>query len=354
MTPIYVHTLGDSTLDNCYWTINEDGSNAEQAKETSVEGQLQSTLGAQYKVESRAYDGFTTKSVLGMDEVGRVFTKKGERLDAYIQAKLGSTLAERSIRPLDMLTTDISKQKYAVHYVVISVGGNDFRENLLNPLKLLRDVPQIQKRYLDIVDRVKKIEGDIRPILMFQYRTDARAGKDPYRIYTILKIAGGLAVTLQTGCLLTIAALGAALGRGKIAGFAGGIFMTLAATLFVASRSIVPLRVTVGILKGQDAGMAMIGGLMEKFYKPILEKAQKGNIPILDLPNSFNPYEHEPLYISGIEPSERGGYLIANGLSHIITYHDYNSSGKIYTCDGDEKQIFPSQWRVKYPSKPRN
>ena len=44
MAITYVHTLGDSTLDNLYWEIDEDGKNLETAKNKSVEGQLQTRL----------------------------------------------------------------------------------------------------------------------------------------------------------------------------------------------------------------------------------------------------------------------------------------------------------------------
>lgn len=42
---IYVHTLGDSTLDNLYWLLNGKGDNFKNAKEQCVEGQLKKLLG---------------------------------------------------------------------------------------------------------------------------------------------------------------------------------------------------------------------------------------------------------------------------------------------------------------------
>jgi hypothetical protein len=80
-------------------------------------------------------------------------------------------------------------------------------------------------------------------------------------------------------------------------------------------------------------------------------------LPILDLPNSFNPYD-DKLYISGIEPSEKGGALIAKGLSYIII-HDAKVK---HVCLADYVTIydpncrygFPSyirDWQVKYPSR---
>lgn len=97
----------------------------------------------------------------------------------------------------------------------------------------------------------------------------------------------------------------------------------------------------------------MIGSVMEKFYKPMLKRANITNLPILDLPNSFNPYK--AMYISGIEPSKEGGELIAQGLCNIIKGnqqpgHDYRSS-KIYSCDGQVTDNPTDKWQVKYPSK---
>lgn len=56
---VYVHTLGDSTLDNVYWMLDSDGKNIQEAKAQSVEGQLKAKLSdagdRTYKVVSHAY-----------------------------------------------------------------------------------------------------------------------------------------------------------------------------------------------------------------------------------------------------------------------------------------------------------
>jgi hypothetical protein len=77
MTPTtYVHTLGDSTLDNYWWLINGNSTNKDDADATCVEGKLQKELyrssSNTYQVVSHAYDGFTTKSVLYGDRIGSV------------------------------------------------------------------------------------------------------------------------------------------------------------------------------------------------------------------------------------------------------------------------------------------
>jgi hypothetical protein len=42
------------------------------------------------------------------------------------------------------------------------------------------------------------------------------------------------------------------------------------------------------------------------------------------------------LYIAQIEPSQKGGALIAEGIDHIIKHHDFSSStSMIYSKKGD-------------------
>ena len=67
---------------------------------------------------------------------------------------------------------------------------------------------------------------------------------------------------------------------------------------------------------------------METFYQPMLQRAREDKIPILDLPNTFNPSAR--LYTAGIEPNKAGGALIAEGLAHIITKHDYAKDSRLY------------------------
>lgn len=349
---IYVHTLGDSTLDNLYWLLNGYGTHSEQAKAASVEGQLQAKLGHLYKVVSHAYDGFTTSNVLFGGIVGSIFpAQSGPKFEAYIKEKISES-ASREVRPLGKLAEEISKNPDAIHYVVISVGGNDFRENLRNPVRLLEDVPQIQQRYQVILEQVQSMGNNIRPILMFQYRTDAR--NDPYRIYTVLGSAAGVAALVNALCIATIAIFSFKLAAQKTNIFSRSAFILIAAAIFVGTSRTIPLKVTKGMLLGQKPGITMIGALMEKFYKPMLKRANIANLPILDLPNSFNPYE--AMYISGIEPSKEGGELIAQGLCNIIKGnqhpgHDYTSS-KIYSCNGQVTNNLTDKWQVKYPSRP--
>jgi len=166
MSKIQVHTLGDSTLDNCYWLLN--GSNAATVKDDTVEGLLAKKLGSDYELVSHAYDGFTTTSVLEGGDVGRVLSinphqNHSTRARAYLDNRKINPLSERFFaHPLNDLKAAVAKDPESIHYVVISVGGNDFRERLLNPIALLTDIGQIQERYLRIIKEVKDLKSKNR------------------------------------------------------------------------------------------------------------------------------------------------------------------------------------------------
>lgn len=308
----YVFPLGDSTLDNIYWLLNNDGSNYEQAEKNSVEGQLNTLLNVEkktYKIKSCAYDGFTTKSVLNDDKIGRVLgihpsMTLGNKQKAYLKNRK-VTLASSSyvVHPLEKLKKLIETRQESEHYVVVSVGGNDFRELLGTPSKIMSEIPAFQQRYLSILTQIKKLKGKVRPILMFQYRVDT--GSDNYGVYQTL---GNLA----------------------------------AATQSIAMNSI----------SSYQLGISYMGTLLEKLYQPILKQAQEDGIPILDLPNTLDP-THSHLYISQIEPSAKGGSLIAQGISHIIKKHDFESKKSILYAktgsnaeySGSENQG-PGNWKV--------
>ena len=322
MSVSYVHTLGDSTIDNLYWIIRLGGDNP---KERSVEGRLQESLGDQYQVISHAYDGFTTESVLHGDMVGSVLANGGGA--AYLQEKCSEQ--SRDVQPLADLKREVEGKPDVPHYVVLSVGGNDFRVRLGNPIDLLREIPKVQERYLEIVKQIQDLKGrDVRPILMLQYRPDAR--NDNYGIYTILRWVGRIAVAVNTLCIATIAISSLAAYKGKIRMRTGVIAVLLSGTIFALGSRAIPLKVTKEAFIGHDIAIAMIGALLEKFYAPILERAKEDHIPVLDLTNTFDPYK--PLYDSGIEPGPMGGILIANGIEHVVKNHDYQGTSRIYSA----------------------
>lgn len=360
MNTIYVHTLGDSTLDNVYWMLNQNGTNIEEAKAQCVEGQLQTKLNEgnhhSYQVISHAYDGFTTESLLQGDVVGRVLPGiEPKRVSAkgrsYLQCKeINPNANSFDVKPLAKMKAAVLADPEAAHYLVISVCGNDFREQLRNPIKMLRSIPDIHKRYDQILNTLKDdFQGKkIKPILMLQYRVDAN--NDSYLIYTILRVIG--AITLAINAISTAALIASlAVVSASITATAAVIFAILGTVGLIVSNKILPLRMTWKVISGQGIGIAAIGALMERFYQPILKRAKEESIPILDLPNTFNPYK--PLYLASIEPSVEGGKLIAEGINHIVKQHDYNASSQLYAKSGSQTEFSASDnpgyhgWRVK-------
>jgi len=345
MSSIHVHTLGDSTLDNLYWEL--DKHSLEEAKQTCVEGQLRAKLGKDTPVFSHAYDGFTTRSVLEADYIGRVLPDWPSK-STYMEEKLPASEHSR-VYPLNQLKGHVEKHKDQKHVVVLSVGGNDFRENLRNPLKLLRDIPHVQERYLKIAQRLK--EMNVEPILMLQYRTDAN--DDPYLIYPLMTGLGVLALTINLFCMSLLTAPLWALAA-KVTATKATIAFSVGALGLYGSQKIVPLSFTKNALRGRNIGISFLGSLMEVFYRPILEQALKDQLPVLDLPNTFNP--KRPLYTCGIEPSEEGAKLIAEGISHIIAKREPEAKSTLYSKpDGADSYIssdnVPEDWKVEYPQK---
>jgi hypothetical protein len=320
-----------------------DGSSLREAKKRSVEGKLRERG---HRVESHAFDGFTTHSVLGTDTVGAVLPKGGPYRQYYQQYMNEKAGAGDQVSPLERLRKKVSERPRDTHYVAISVAGNDFRVNLLNPWRLIRDISGVQKRYLKILEQVKGIEGDVRPMMIFQYRTDAK--NDPYRIYSIFGALGAVAVTVHLACFALLAAP-IAIFTGGLSAMAGGIAGLGGAVGLYATSRVVPLSVTKNVLTGGKFSHSMLGGMLESFYQPMIAQAKKDRIPILDLPNTFNPFDD--LYDCGIEPNEKGGALIAEGIDHIIQHHNYGGESALYAKPKGQAAFASRQtgWRVEYP-----
>lgn len=354
--PILVHSLGDSTLDNIIWVMGRN-STPQEDKENCAEGQLDQVLNPighprRFEVISHAFDGFTTRSLLEGDRVGRVL-HGNYAYNRYMTAKSPASDSELTY-PLDTLREEFQKDPDGIHYVVLSVGGNDFRENLFNPWRFLKDIPQIQSRYLQVVEKIKGLDNkNVRLILAFQYQTDTN--NDIYGVYQILGYIGRIAATVHSVCVallvVSTAALLAGVVRTPAAAAIGGVSLLVAA----AVHYLIPINVSIQVIRGtKDAGVAAIGALMKRFYAPILLQAEKDRIPILDLPNTFNPFDGS-LYLSGIEPSKKGGRLIAEGIAHIIGNHDFGGKSRIYaksasslSYSGDDLNGGTS-WTVRYP-----
>ncbi|NGX26467.1 MAG: hypothetical protein K940chlam6_00390 [Chlamydiae bacterium] len=334
----YVHTIGDSILDNIFW-VSQD--------KYSVEGQLRANG---HNVISHAYDGFTTHSVLGEDSIGAVLPSSPKKR-AYMRKKATNGVL---VSPLKELQKKISERPNASHYVVISVGGNDFRVNLHDPLRLVRDIPQIQNRYLQIIEKIKNLKGrNVHPILVSQYRTDAN--NDPYKIYTVLGALGSVAVATHLVCFSFLSAPAWYLA-GQVSSFTASLITSVGGVGLYGSTKIVPSAVTKDVVfSRKKISMSMYGRMLESFYQPMLKRAQEEGIAVLDLANTFDP--HGNLYESGIEPNENGGKLIADGIDHIVRNHDFSGESALYSKRNGNSEFVgvnnrnSSAWRVAYPSR---
>jgi len=173
-------------------------------------------------------------------------------------------------------------------------------------------------------------------------------------LHTIFGVLGAVAVATHLAFFaLTTAPLWFL--AGQISGTVAAITMIAGVAGLYGSSRIVPLSVTKNILLGGKISMSFFSGMLESFYQPMLEKARQERIPILDLPNTFNPYD--PLYTCGIEPNEKGGALIAEGVHHIVTQHDFSGESKLYSKPIGSSHFVrkvnrnPSDWQVAYASQ---
>ena len=171
-------------------------------------------------------------------------------------------------------------------------------------------------------------EGNIKPILMFQYRTDLA---DQHYIYKVFKGLGYVAATLNTIAVAAIAYLAYQLMTGKVGRVASFGKLFLGGAFLYASHKQLSLRVTKEIFSGQHAGLAVFGASLERLYAPIIERAKKDKIPIIDMSNNMDP-RNSDLYDSGIEPSAQGGAFIAKSLAETVMNYEseQNTLGETY------------------------
>lgn len=343
----YIHTVGD--LDNLFWVM-DDSCSVEKARKKTVEGILQEKAKKDdLKVVSHAYGGFTTISVLNEDVVGGVLNESSHKKRVYEQAKKNSS--GEFVRPLDELRTSIERTDSKLHYAVISVGKNDFSINLRNFWRLISEFSDTQKRLLRIVNQIVQLrEKGVKPILILQYRTDAN--NDPRRVYSTLGILGCCVVTIHVVALALLTAPIWAMA--SVISFGSAMLLGVGgAVLLYSTRKIAPLSVTKDVAAGYGIGMSMFNALLKSFYLPVLRYAKKEKIPLLDLSNTFNPYDK--LYCEGIEPNESGSKLIAEGVYHIVKNHNFKGDSLVY-AKSDENETYtakpndPETWQVAHPA----
>lgn len=258
-----VHTLGDSILDNLYWMLDAQGSNLVDAEAKCTEGKIRIELGKDYKVVSHAYDGFTTEDVLGLRgrEIGSVFFGSGRKLEVYKGQKCSR--GDTTVKPLEALKGTLPPE--GNHYVIISVGGNDFRENLNNPFRLIRDISKVQDRYLQIIKKIQELSTNNRkvyPIMLFQYRTDAN--QDVYGIYQLLGKIGSIAFIVNIICIVLILVPVIQVSAGVLTFNASMVVCPVIGLLgLYLSHKAVPLSVSRDIILLKKPSISLFGALLK-------------------------------------------------------------------------------------------
>jgi hypothetical protein len=253
--------VGDSTLDNEVWV--EDGM--------TVTAQLKN-LRPQDKVINLSVDGFTTDNVLNGGFRDKAVTSPNHQHIYY--------------QPLEKL-----KKIKSCHHIILSVGGNDFREELQTlitktPTQRLDAITElgesISAKYITIVHRLQNLKPKAKITVLLQYTPCAQ--KDLYLIYFLMSAIAN-EKTLNADC---------------------SIYFPLA-WHYIA-----------GLTQYQSTqAVECLHDIMAKVYQPIFEKLISKNISVIDLASSFNPNDPN-LYVSQIEPSSSGAALISTMISHAI------------------------------------
>mmetsp|Transcript_163600 Transcript_163600/g.298476 ORF Transcript_163600/g.298476 Transcript_163600/m.298476 type:complete len:495 (+) Transcript_163600:77-1561(+) len=172
---------------------------------------------------------------------------------------------EGIFRPLDALA---ALDPPATH-AVVSIGGNDIRK-ILGSLHCLEQVVQdFQRNYSSILDCLCKMVPNV--VLMFQYRPCLN-----------MDLTGGY-----------------------------GVYKAI------------------GSLPGPGDAVAKLNNLMHKVYNPILRIAFDRQLPVVDLPRTFN-IKDDSLYRCQIEPSVEGGRLIAELIGYVVRNHDFTGPSTLY------------------------
>lgn len=153
-------------------------------------------------------------------------------------------------------------------HVVLSIGGNDVREILGDLSRLPEIVVSFSENYRALVEACRGVTRNV--VLMWQYRPAFESDRDHYRVYQ-----------------------------------------------------------AIGTLPGPGDAVAKLNGLMESIYRPMLELAQELQLPVVDLPRTFDIHNSD-LYSHQIEPSAKGGEVITALLRHVLLGHEAERPSALY------------------------
>ena len=301
--------IGDSTIDNKAWLGRGGivGNRFKEARgiapdsrekkikesqsccppELSVLDHLQKEL-PDYKVHDYTNDGFTTKDVL-----------KGASRNKVFAGALRLSFPDTHFRPLEEAKKDIPQ----ADCIILSVGGNNFREFLLasksgwyeeksyittNFQKVLNEMTE---EYIQIIQKIRSQNPTAKIILTTQYYPSAVPWYD--YIYPFMKKIGRI---LNIGC-------------------------------------------------NPNNPMDVIHEIMKRTYTKVLESAKDSNVVVADVTSSLNPFDKNN-HAMQIEPSGAGGKKMAQMLQYLVTQP--TEAGHIYRF---LPQFFTNQSISKYVEK---
>ena len=155
----------------------------------------------------------------------------------------------------------------------------------------------ITEKYLKIIDEIQTIKPEAKLTILLQYTPSTQ--NDTYFIYFLMSaIAQERTLAKNSSAYLPLA-----------------------------------LHYVAGLADHQSQhAVELLHDIMANVYQPMLSALIESNVSVIDLASTFNPSD-ENLYVSQIEPSEKGANLIANLISDAISR------------PGDESRLFskPSQ-----------
>lgn len=252
MTDKTIVFLGDSTLDNKTWTRDFP----------CVTEQLQNLFkddASPTHVLNYAVDCFQTTDILN------VISNRGHN-SMKVVFDHPHFQRHQQVNVLDQLN-----QTENVTHIILSVGGNDLRNQLSSirsPADIDRCISELQENYLRIIEEIRRIKPDAQLILMNQYTIDST--NDIYGIYTLFK----------------------------------------------------------QLAPGQEP-VEFLHALMTKLYAPIVQRAQEYNLPIIDMASSL---DHKDMsnFVSQIEPSSKASLVIAKLIKDVVDHHKKHHPSTFY------------------------
>lgn len=283
----YVHTLGGSTLDN-FAAVT---SNTSAPDKNCITGRLQTLLGDGYEVVSHAQQGLTISSIPSLAIPG--------------------------------LRDHINAHQQSTHYVVIS-GGSDECGRAVEHGDI--DIRAITGNYMRIVDTVKSMGvANIKPILVLEplpHLSDqvkaelTQNGRKVVALHVLFFAAVAITATViaMKVSLLFAAAFASA-----------HLLFTFMAVKQCSSRKFVLLYIVKEACMGRDVAMATLKIYMNRFYLPILRKANQEQLPVCDLTN-FNPQRATTVAQGSVQEGQR----IAIVLTHIIERYRNTTLGWVH------------------------